>query len=45
MLVDWMRNLERGICALLEDGVKMLVYAGVKSGECDVLDMHEKIHM
>lgn len=28
MIVDWMRNLEAGIPALLEDGVKMLVYAG-----------------
>jgi len=28
MLTDWMRNLEDGIPALLEDGIKMLVYAG-----------------
>lgn len=28
MLVDWMRNLEVGIPELLEDGVKLLVYAG-----------------
>lgn len=28
MLVDWMRNLEVGIPALLEDGIKLLVYAG-----------------
>jgi len=28
MLVDWMRNLEVGIPALLEDGINMLVYAG-----------------
>ncbi|CAN1339472.1 Serine carboxypeptidase-like 49 [Linum perenne] len=28
MLVDWMRNLEVGIPALLEDGVNMLIYAG-----------------
>lgn len=28
MLVDWMRNLEVGIPGLLEDGVKLLVYAG-----------------
>ncbi|EPS62211.1 hypothetical protein M569_12581, partial [Genlisea aurea] len=28
MLMDWMRNLEVGIPALLEDGVKLLVYAG-----------------
>lgn len=28
MIMDWMRNLEVGIPALLEDGVKLLVYAG-----------------
>ncbi|KAL8544768.1 hypothetical protein ACS0TY_005115 [Phlomoides rotata] len=28
MLVDWMRNLETGIPALLEDGINMLIYAG-----------------
>ncbi|KAK9158600.1 hypothetical protein Scep_005174 [Stephania cephalantha] len=28
LLMDWMRNLEIGIPALLEDGVKLLVYAG-----------------
>ncbi|KAH7836997.1 hypothetical protein Vadar_008321 [Vaccinium darrowii] len=28
MTMDWMRNLEVGIPALLEDGIKMLVYAG-----------------
>ncbi|KAL3695781.1 hypothetical protein R1sor_009857 [Riccia sorocarpa] len=28
MIVDWMRNLEVGIPALLDDGVKLLVYAG-----------------
>ena len=28
MLVDWMRNLEVGIPALLEDGINMLIYAG-----------------
>ncbi|KAF6140298.1 hypothetical protein GIB67_000346, partial [Kingdonia uniflora] len=28
MLMDWMRNLEVGIPALLEDGIKMLIYAG-----------------
>ena len=28
MITDWMRNLEVGIPALLEDGIKMLVYAG-----------------
>ncbi|XP_057953064.1 serine carboxypeptidase-like [Malania oleifera] len=28
MVVDWMRNLEVGIPALLDDGIKLLVYAG-----------------
>lgn len=28
MLVDWMRNLEAAIPTLLEDGIKLLVYAG-----------------
>lgn len=28
MVVDWMRNLEVGIPALLEDGIKVLIYAG-----------------
>ncbi|CAM6021973.1 unnamed protein product [Sphagnum balticum] len=28
MLVDWMKNLEKGIPELLEDGIKLLIYAG-----------------
>ncbi|KAL5709893.1 Protein cbp3 [Ranunculus cassubicifolius] len=28
LLMDWMRNLEVGIPTLLEDGIKMLIYAG-----------------
>lgn len=28
MIVDWMKNLEKGIPALLEDGINLLVYAG-----------------
>jgi serine carboxypeptidase-like clade 4 len=28
MLEDWMKNLEVGIPALLEDGINLLVYAG-----------------
>lgn len=28
MQLDWMKNLEVGIPALLEDGIKMLIYAG-----------------
>lgn len=28
MLMDWMRNFEVGIPSLLEDGIKVLIYAG-----------------
>jgi len=28
MIVDWMKNLEKGIPQLLEDGIELLVYAG-----------------
>lgn len=28
MISDWMRNLEVGIPALLEDGIRVLIYAG-----------------
>lgn len=28
MIMDWMRNLEVGIPALLEDGINVLIYAG-----------------
>lgn len=28
MIMDWMKNLEVGIPALLEDGIKVLIYAG-----------------
>lgn len=28
MVTDWMRNLEVGIPSLLEDGIKVLIYAG-----------------
>lgn len=28
LLMDWMKNLEVGIPGLLEDGIKLLVYAG-----------------
>lgn len=28
MIVDWMKNLEKGIPELLEDGIDLLVYAG-----------------
>lgn len=48
MLVDWMRNLEVGIPALLEDGINMLVYAGEYDlicnwlGEATLLLLREK---
>lgn len=28
MMKDWMRNLELGIPSLLDDGIKVLIYAG-----------------
>ncbi|XP_028756914.1 serine carboxypeptidase-like [Neltuma alba] len=34
---DWMRNLEVGIPAILEDGIRMLVYAGEKDLICNWL--------
>lgn len=37
MLDDWMRNLEVGIPALLEDGIKLLVYAGEEDLICNWL--------
>ncbi|CAN1238337.1 Serine carboxypeptidase-like 49 [Linum grandiflorum] len=38
MLVDWMRNLEVGIPELLEDGIKMLIYAGEYDLICNWLE-------
>jgi serine carboxypeptidase-like clade 4 len=37
MLQDWMKNLEVGIPALLEDGIKLLVYAGEEDLICNWL--------
>ncbi|KAJ7519140.1 hypothetical protein O6H91_20G024700 [Diphasiastrum complanatum] len=37
MIVDWMRNLEVGIPALLQDGIKLLVYAGEYDLVCNWL--------
>ena len=34
---DWMKNLEVSIPALLEDGIKLLVYAGEKDLICNWL--------
>ncbi|GAU47220.1 hypothetical protein TSUD_107560 [Trifolium subterraneum] len=43
MLEDWMKNLEVGIPALLEDGIKLLVYAGEYDLICNWLDSLERI--
>ncbi|XP_041996822.1 serine carboxypeptidase-like [Salvia splendens] len=44
MLMDWMRNLETGIPALLEDGIKMLVYAGEYDLICNWLGNSRWVH-
>ncbi|KAK1308379.1 Serine carboxypeptidase 3 [Acorus calamus] len=44
MLTDWMRNLEVGIPALLEDGVKMLIYAGEYDLICNWLGNSRWVH-
>ena len=44
LLVDWMRNLEVGIPALLEDGIKLLVYAGEYDLICNWLGNSRWVH-
>ncbi|XWS56396.1 hypothetical protein CRYUN_Cryun09bG0082000 [Craigia yunnanensis] len=44
MLVDWMRNLKVGIPALLEDGIKLLVYAGEYDLICNWLGNSRWVH-
>ncbi|XP_020600228.1 serine carboxypeptidase-like [Phalaenopsis equestris] len=44
MLTDWMRNLEVGIPALLEDGIKLLVYAGEYDLICNWLGNSRWVH-
>ncbi|MQL91417.1 hypothetical protein Taro_024031 [Colocasia esculenta] len=44
MLTDWMRNLEVGIPALVEDGVKLLVYAGEYDLICNWLGNSRWVH-
>jgi serine carboxypeptidase-like clade 4 len=44
MLVDWMRNLEVGIPALLEDGISLLVYAGEYDLICNWLGNSRWVH-
>ncbi|KAL9264726.1 Serine carboxypeptidase 3-like protein [Drosera capensis] len=44
MVVDWMRNLEVGIPALLEDGIQMLIYAGEYDLICNWLGNSRWVH-
>lgn len=44
LLMDWMRNLEVGIPALLEDGIKVLVYAGEYDLICNWLGNSRWVH-
>ncbi|KAM0938820.1 putative carboxypeptidase C [Dioscorea sansibarensis] len=44
LLTDWMRNLEAGIPALLEDGVKVLIYAGEYDLICNWLGNSRWVH-
>lgn len=42
MIMDWMKNPEMGIPALLEDGIQMLVYAGEYDLMCNWLGKFER---
>ncbi|CAH8383402.1 unnamed protein product [Eruca vesicaria subsp. sativa] len=44
MQMDWMQNLEVGIPALLEDGIKMLIYAGEYDLICNWLGNSKWVH-
>ncbi|KAJ4725025.1 Carboxypeptidase [Melia azedarach] len=44
MLMDWMRNLEVGIPALLEDGIGVLIYAGEYDLICNWLGNSKWVH-
>lgn len=44
LLTDWMRNLEVGIPALLEDGIHLLVYAGEYDLICNWLGNSRWVH-
>ncbi|KAI4322314.1 hypothetical protein L6164_022021 [Bauhinia variegata] len=44
MVNDWMRNLEVGIPALLEDGIRVLVYAGEEDLICNWLGNSRWVH-
>ncbi|EOY34479.1 Serine carboxypeptidase-like 48 [Theobroma cacao] len=44
MIMDWMKNLEVGIPALLEDGIKVLIYAGEYDLICNWLGNSNWVH-
>ncbi|KAJ4834644.1 Serine carboxypeptidase-like 49 [Turnera subulata] len=44
MLMDWMRNLEAGIPGLINDGIKLLVYAGEYDLICNWLGNSRWVH-
>ncbi|KAJ9684715.1 hypothetical protein PVL29_016940 [Vitis rotundifolia] len=44
LLMDWMRNLEVGIPDLLDDGIKLLVYAGEYDLICNWLGNSRWVH-
>ncbi|XP_024969566.1 serine carboxypeptidase-like [Cynara cardunculus var. scolymus] len=44
LLMDWMKNLEVGIPALLDDGIKMLIYAGEYDLICNWLGNSRWVH-
>ncbi|GAA0139749.1 serine protease [Lithospermum erythrorhizon] len=44
MISDWMKNLEVGIPALLEDGINLLVYAGEYDFICNWLGNSRWVH-
>ncbi|KAJ9545536.1 hypothetical protein OSB04_025243 [Centaurea solstitialis] len=44
MLMDWMKDLEVGIPALLDDGIKMLIYAGEYDLICNWLGNSRWVH-
>lgn len=46
MQLDWMKNLEVGIPSLLEDGIKLLIYAGEYDLICNWLGtIHFVLHL
>ncbi|XP_042506540.1 serine carboxypeptidase-like [Macadamia integrifolia] len=44
MVTDWMRNLEVGIPTLLEDGIKLMIYAGEDDLICNWLGNSRWVH-